>query len=83
MNKQLDFKQFSSVKIICLHSVQLSNRSIWPIDRTLSDATTSDQGGQGCDGNERVLHIPKSSSINETLPSDCLVPYPGYSFEES
>ena len=30
-------------------------------------------------GNEGVLHIPQSSSITETSPSDCLVSYPGHS----
>ena len=29
------------------------------------------------DGNEGVLHIPQSSSITGTSPSDCLVSYPG------
>ena len=32
--------------------------SIWPIDRTLSDATTPGQGGPGSDGNEREHRIP-------------------------
>ena len=52
--------QFS---IICLHSVKISNSSIWPIYRTLSGATTLGQGRPGSDGNERVLHIPQSFSI--------------------
>ena len=54
--------------------------SIWPIDRTLSGATTLGQSGPGSYGNDRVLHIPQSSSITETSPSDCLVSYPGHSF---
>ena len=29
------------------------------------------------DGNKRVLRIPQSSGITETLPSDCLVSLPG------
>ena len=31
--------------------------SIWPIDRTLSGASTPVQSGTGRDGNEGVLHI--------------------------
>ena len=54
--------------------------SIWPIDKTLSGATTPGQSGLGSDGNEEVLHIPQSSSIIETSPSDCLVSYPGHLF---
>ena len=46
--------------------------SIWPVDRTLSGATTLDLSGPGSDGNEGVLHIPQNSSITETSPSDCL-----------
>ena len=53
--------------------------SIQPIDRTLSGATTPGQSGPGSDGNEGVLCIPQSSSIAGTLPSDCLVSYPGHS----
>ena len=48
--------------------------SIWPIDRTLSDATTSGQSGPGSDGSEKVLHIPQGSSITGTSPN-CLVSY--------
>ena len=50
----------------------MSNSSIWPIDRTLSGATTLDQCWPGSNGNERVLHIPGVSL------SDCLVLYPGH-----
>ena len=57
----------------------MSNSSIWSLDRTLSGATTSGQSGPGSDGNEKVLVIPISSSITGTLPSDCLVSYPGHS----
>ena len=57
----------------------MSNSSIWPIDRTLSGATSPDQSGPGSNGNERVLHIPQSSSITEASPSYCLVSYPEHS----
>ena len=39
----------------------------------------SGQSGPGSNGNEGVLCIPQSSSIIGTLPSDCLVSYPGHS----
>ena len=45
--------------------------SIWPIDMTLSGATTPGQSGLGSDGNEGVLHIPQRSSITGTSSSDC------------
>ena len=50
--------------------------SIWPIDRTLSGATTPGQNGPGSDGNEGVLCIPQNPSI--TWPSDCFVSYLGH-----
>ena len=55
----------------------MSNIAIWPIDRTLSYATTPGYSGPGSDGIERVLRIPQNS------PSDSLVSYPGYSLGES
>ena len=45
----------------------------------LSSATTTGQSGPGSDGNEGVLHIPQSSSIAGTSPSDSLVSYAGHS----
>ena len=57
----------------------MSNNLIWPIDRTLSNATTPSQSGPGSDGNEGVFHIPQSSSINGASPSDYSMSYPGYS----
>ena len=55
----------------------MPNSSIWPIDKTLSGATTLGQSGPGSNGNEGVLHIPQSSSITEASPSDYSVSYPG------
>ena len=40
----------------------ISNNSTWPIDRTLSGATTPGQSGPGSDGNERVLQRALQSS---------------------
>ena len=53
----------------------MSNSPIWPIDSTLSGATTPGQNGSGSNGNEEVLHIPQSSSITGASPSDYLVSY--------
>ena len=53
--------------------------SIWPIDRTLLGTTTPGHSWPGSDGNDGGIHIPQSSSITGTLPSDCLVSYPGHS----
>ena len=39
----------------------MSNSSIWPIDGTLSGATTPGQSGPGSHDIEGVLHIPQSS----------------------
>ena len=47
--------------------------SIWPIDKTLSGATTPAKSGPGSNGNDRVLHIPQSWNI--ASQSDCLVSY--------
>ena len=41
------------------------------MNMTLSGTTTPGQSGTGGDGNEGVLHIPQSSSIIGTSPSDC------------
>ena len=57
--------------------------SIWPIDRTLSGASTPGQIEPGSYCNEEVLRIPESSSITGTSPLDCLVSYPGQSLEGS
>ena len=56
--------------------------SIWPINRTLSSATTLGQSGPGSNGNEVVLSIPQSSSITGTSPTNYLISYPGHSLEE-
>ena len=58
-------------------------RSLWPIDMTLSGATTSGQNESRSDGNEGVLRIPQSSSITEASPSDCFVLYQGHSLGRS
>ena len=49
----------------------------------LLGVTTPGQSGPGSNGNDGVLYIPPTSSITGGLPSDCLMLYPGYSWEES
>ena len=56
----------------------MSNSFVWPIDRTLSGATTLCQGGPESYGYEWVLRIPQSSSITGPSSSDFLMSYPGY-----
>ena len=48
--------KFQNSPIQFSKSTQFS--SIWPIDKTLSGATTSAQSGPGIDANEWVLCIP-------------------------
>ena len=47
--------------------------SPWPIDRTLSGATTPGQSGPGSDGNEEVHRIPQS--VTGTSSSGYLLSY--------
>ena len=56
----------------------MSKNSIWPIDRTLTYATTPGQSGTGNNANEGVLHISQSCWTG-TSPSDCLMSYLGHS----
>ena len=60
--------------VFCLHTVC----SIWPIDRTLSGATTPGQSGPGSDDNEGVLYISQISEAG-VFPSDSLMSHPGHS----
>ena len=73
----------SMLKTVLFQTIQFSIStqfsSIWPIERTLSSATTPGQSGPGSDSNEEVLRIPPNSSIIEASPSDCLMSYPGHS----
>ena len=55
------------------------NSFIWPIDRTLSSATTQGQSRPGSDGNEGVLCITQSSNITGASPLYYLMSYSGYS----
>ncbi len=45
---------------------------------TLSGVTTPGQSGSRSNGNKEVLHVPQSSSITGTSPSDYLVSYLGH-----
>ena len=65
------YNRHNLTSIICLNTVCYTS----PIDRALSGTTTLGQNESGSNGNEGVLFIPQSSSINGALPSDCLVSY--------
>ena len=54
-------------------------RSICPIDKTLSGATSPGQSEPGSYGNEGIIRIPKSSSIAGISPTDYLLSYRGHS----
>ena len=41
----------------------MSNSSIWPIDKTLSGATTPSQCGPGSNDNEGLICIPQNSVL--------------------
>ena len=69
IDKQFYIKQISlelvsslNLKRILFQVIQIRISTflsfIWPIDRTLSGATTPGQSGPGSDGNEGVLRIP-------------------------
>ena len=68
----------------CIKLVQIDKPwHDWVGKLILSGVTTASQSRSGSNGNEGILHIPQSSSITKASPSDCLVPYPGHSLEES
>ena len=75
------------VKTVLFQTIQFSIStqfsSTWPIDRTLSGATTLVKSEPESDVNEGVLRISQSSSITGTSPSDCLVSYLEHSLGES
>ena len=66
-------------KTVLFQAIQFSMStqfsSIWPIDRSLSGATTPGQSGLGGNSNEGVLHISQSLGITANSASDCLVSY--------
>ena len=72
----LDCYCYIAILETCDHFFKISNLfahivcSIWPIDRTLSGATSE----YGSSGNEGVLLIPQISKAGD-LPSDCLMSY--------
>ena len=78
------YTQFSDqtvlFKTIQFSISQFSNSSIWPIDRTLSDATTLVQSEPRSKGNEGILQVPLRSSIrfisvvSRTLVEGCITP---------
>ena len=77
-------KSILNIWTILFQTIQFSiitqSNFIWPIDKTLSGATTPSQSRPVSDGNEGVLRIPESSCITGTSPSYCLVSYQGHSW---
>ena len=69
--------------LIIQFSISTLFSSTWPIDKTLSGATTPVQSGPGSDDNKGVHWIPKSSCITAASPLDCLVSYPRHSLGKS
>ena len=65
------------MKTVLFQIIQFSIRTqfsfIWPIDRTLSGATTPSQSGPGSNGIEEILRIPRRTSFTGTSGSNCLV----------
>ena len=65
-------------KTVLFQTIQFSITTqfsfIWPIDRTLSGATTPRQSGPGSNGNKGLLCSLQSSSINGVSLSDWLSP---------
>ena len=76
--------QFQCQKTVPVQTIQFIKRtqfsSIWPLDSTLSGATTVGQSEPWSDGNEGVLRIPQRSNITGASPSNSLVSYLGHSW---
>ena len=76
-----------NIKTVLFQTIPFSEStkfsSIWPIDRTLSGATTPGESGPGSNGNKETLRILQSSSITEASASGCLVSHPGHWLGES
>ena len=64
-------------------SINKQFSSTGPIDRTLSDASITGPTEHENNDNKEQLRVPQSSSISGASSSDCLVSYPGHSFERS
>ena len=64
MSKQFDFKQISLVKAQSLVF-------IYPIDRTLSGATSSGQSWTGSDGNKGVFRMLDTRWVSQTPLQRC------------
>ena len=86
-NSYLIPNPFLYIKTILFQTSQFTmstqSSSIWPIDWTLSGATTLGQSRPGSDGNKGVLRIPLSSSVTGASLSDYFMSNVGHSLEES
>ena len=61
----MQFKCENSLFQAIQFSISTLFSSIWPIDRTLSGATTQDQSGPGSNGNEGYSVFPKAPALLE------------------
>ena len=77
----IETNQFS-ISFVCTQ-FKCQNCSVWPMDRTLSSATTAGQSGPGSNCNEGVLRISRSFSITGASPLNCLVSYQDIRLRES
>ena len=68
-----------NVKTVLFQTIQFSISTqfsfIWPIDRTISRATTPSQNGLGSDGNKGEQRIPQTFNVTEVSLSDYLALY--------
>ena len=66
---QFSVSIYSITKTVPFQTIQFSTStvfsSIWPIDRSLSGATTLGQSGPGSDGNEGYSIFPKAPALLE------------------
>ena len=65
LNDQTVTFQIIQFSISHLFAYSLNAKQFWPIDRTLSKATTPGQSRPGSNGNEGVLRIPTTASLFE------------------
>ena len=63
----LESQRLFMISCIPIEYKSFFNKSIWPIDETLTGTTTPGQGGPGSNGNKEVLHTPQISKIEDSI----------------
>ena len=79
MSKTFLFPTIQFCQTALIQTIQFSISMQLVLFKTLSGATIPGRKGPGSNSNKEVLRSPQISSITKTLPSDCLVSYPGHS----